>query len=71
MYLLRVFNQNTYGFFERFLKSDMYSNDYSEYWLKTAHEKLQSSNAHQNKLPTEELTYLITRATSVRNTGFP
>lgn len=46
MYLLTVFNQNTYGVFDSFLKSDIYSNDYSEYQLKTAHEKQQSCNAH-------------------------
>lgn len=71
MYLLTVFNQNTYGVFDSFLKSDIYSNDYSEYQLKTAHEKQQSCNAHWNNLLREELTYLITRATSFRNTGSP
>lgn len=59
------------GCFDSFLKSDVYSNDYSKYWLKTAHEKHQSSNTHQSKLLLEELTYLIIRAASFRNIGFP
>lgn len=71
MYLLRVFNQNTYVFLENFLKSDIYSNDYSEYQLKAAHENQQFSNALPKQLLREELTYSVTKATSFRKTGFP